>query len=149
MTPEEAYEEALRRIREAEETGALALDLRGWKGGRYTRLETLTQLPPELALLTSLQSLDLSGCEQLSGDLAPLGGLTSLQSLSFDSTQINDFSPLARLTSLQLLNLSFCTQLMDLSPLADLTSLQSRPWIVLAGNNRKPQVGSSDPAGEP
>ena len=27
MTPEEAYEEALRRIREAEETGAVELDL--------------------------------------------------------------------------------------------------------------------------
>ena len=28
MTPEEAYEEALRRIREAEEAGAVELDLR-------------------------------------------------------------------------------------------------------------------------
>jgi hypothetical protein len=31
MTPEEAYEEALRRIREAEETGALKLDLSVWQ----------------------------------------------------------------------------------------------------------------------
>ena len=31
MTPEEAYEEALRRIREAEKTGALELDLSGRK----------------------------------------------------------------------------------------------------------------------
>jgi hypothetical protein len=30
MTLEEAYEEALRRIREAEETGAVDLDLSGW-----------------------------------------------------------------------------------------------------------------------
>ena len=30
MTPEEAYQEALRRIREAEKTGALELDLSGW-----------------------------------------------------------------------------------------------------------------------
>ena len=29
-TPEEAYEEALRRIREAEGTGARELDLSGW-----------------------------------------------------------------------------------------------------------------------
>jgi hypothetical protein len=29
MTPEEAYKEALRRIQEAEETGAVELDLRG------------------------------------------------------------------------------------------------------------------------
>ena len=70
MTPEEAYEEALRRIREAEETGALELDLSGgreeetgvWKS---TGLETLTPLPPVLARLTSLQALNLAGCEQL------------------------------------------------------------------------------------
>jgi hypothetical protein len=30
MTPDDAYEEALRRIREAEETGAGELDFRGW-----------------------------------------------------------------------------------------------------------------------
>ena len=35
MTPEEAYEEALRRIREAEKTGALELYLSGWKEGKY------------------------------------------------------------------------------------------------------------------
>jgi hypothetical protein len=69
MTPEEeAYEEALRLIREAKETGAIALDLRGWKkgetGARYTGLETLNRLPKELARLTSLQALDLYGCEQ-------------------------------------------------------------------------------------
>ena len=53
MTPEEAYEEALRRIREAEETGAVELDLSGL---------TLNRLPRELGRLASLQSLDLSGC---------------------------------------------------------------------------------------
>jgi len=44
-------------------------------------LSELTRLPPELAHLTSLQSLNLSRCGQLSGDLTPLKGLTSLQSL--------------------------------------------------------------------
>jgi hypothetical protein len=52
MTSEKAYEEALRRIREVEETGAVELDLRGL---------ALNQLP-QLAGLTSLQSLDLSRC---------------------------------------------------------------------------------------
>jgi hypothetical protein len=62
MTPEEeAYEEALRRIRKAEETGAVELDLGG--------LDTLNRLPPELERLTSLQSLYLMG-GQLS-DLSP------------------------------------------------------------------------------
>jgi hypothetical protein len=50
MTPEEAYEEALRRIREAENTGALELDLSGL---------VLDRLPPELKRLTSLQTLNL------------------------------------------------------------------------------------------
>ena len=72
MTPEEAYEEALRCIRKAEETGALELDLSGLKehvsGAReYSELVTLNRLPPELERLTSLQSLDVSWC-QLSGD---------------------------------------------------------------------------------
>jgi hypothetical protein len=45
MTPEEAYEEALRRIQEAERTGALELDLSGRKMGEngapeLTGLET-------------------------------------------------------------------------------------------------------------
>ena len=62
MTPEEeAYEEALRRIRKAEKTGAVELDLGG--------LDTLNRLPPELERLTSLQSLYLMG-GQLS-DLSP------------------------------------------------------------------------------
>ena len=66
MTPEEeAYEEALRRIREAEETGALELDL--WPSD-------LTRLPPELKRLTSLQSLKLGSCEPLD-DISPLAGL--------------------------------------------------------------------------
>ena len=68
MTPEEAYQEALRRILEAEETGAVELDL--------SRLEKLNRLPPELDRLASLQSLNISGCWQLTGDLAALTNLT-------------------------------------------------------------------------
>jgi hypothetical protein len=104
MTPEEeAYDEALRRIRKAEETAAVALDLSGLKEDGYTGLETLNRLPPELTRLISLQLLDLSRCAQFSGDLAPL----------------------ARLKSLHSLNLAFGPQLSDLSPLAGLASLQS------------------------
>jgi hypothetical protein len=60
MTPEE---EALRRVREAEATGATALDL--------SNLNSLNQLPRELERLPELQTLVLSGCWQLSGDLTP------------------------------------------------------------------------------
>ena len=65
MTPEEAYEEALRRIRKAEETGAVELDLSGLE---------LNRLPPELERLTSLQRINLAWCD-LSGDLSPLAGI--------------------------------------------------------------------------
>jgi len=58
MTPEEAYEEARRRIRKAEEAGSVKLDL--------SRL-ALNRLPRELAGLPSLQSLNLAACDQLNG----------------------------------------------------------------------------------
>jgi hypothetical protein len=55
-----SYQEALRRIRIAKETGAVHLDLTGLKDdGRYTALYFLDRLPPELAELDSLLSLDL------------------------------------------------------------------------------------------
>jgi hypothetical protein len=69
MSPEEAYEEARRRIREAENSVVLSLN----------NLQ-LNRLPPELEDLSSLILLNLSECKQLS-DLAPLAGLTKLQSL--------------------------------------------------------------------
>jgi internalin A len=119
MTPDEAYEETLRRIQEAERTGALELDI--------SRLE-LNRLPPVLASLTSLQRLDLSWCKQLSGDLSPVAGLTSLQSLNLTGcTRLSgDLSPLAGLTSLRSLALAACEHLSgDLSSLASITSLQS------------------------
>jgi hypothetical protein len=123
MTPEEAYAEALRRILEAEETGAVELDLSGWKEGEYTGLESLTRLPPELERLTSLQELNLNLCKQLNGDLSPLAGLTSLHSLNLNGcNHLRDLSPLASLISLRSLKLFFCD--VDLSPLAG-TSLQS------------------------
>ena len=97
MTPEEAYEEALRRIREAEKTGAIELDL---------RLSDLIRLPPDLKRLTSLQSLKLERCRRLSGDLTSLACLTFLQTLDLSyCEQISDLSPLAGLMSLQRLYL--------------------------------------------
>jgi internalin A len=151
MTPEEAYEEALRRIRKAEETRAVLLDLSGkTETSEFSGLEALNRLPPELehlasllslnlswckdltdisllSRLTSLRSLDLSYCDQLRGDLTSLGRLTSLQSLNLWGCSLTgDLAPLAALTSLQSLNLGVCMRLSgNLSPLTGLTSLQS------------------------
>ena len=61
----------------------------------------LNRLPPELERLTSLQSLSLAGCQQLSGDLSPLSHLTSLQSLFLQLSR--SFVPLDHLTSLNCL----------------------------------------------
>jgi len=108
--------EALRRIRQAEETGATTLDL--------SSLSLLHALPRELAHLARIQTLNLSWCAQLS-DLTPLAGLTSLQQLDLNGcAQLSDLTPLAGLTALQQLTLSECAQLSDLTPLAGLTALQ-------------------------
>jgi internalin A len=113
MTPEEAYDEALRRIRKAEETGAVELDL---------SVRALNRIPLELARLTSLQSLNLSRCKQLSGDLYPLAGLTSLQWLDLSECEqlSGDLSPLTSLTSLQTLDLSYCLGVRQFAPLESL-----------------------------
>ena len=112
-TPEEVYQEALHRIREAEETGAVELNLGG--------LLELTRLPSELERLSSLERLDLSWCFCLN-DLQPLTKLTRLQTL--EVADLIDPSSLASLTSLQTLRSSYCA-IDDLSPLASLTSLQT------------------------
>jgi hypothetical protein len=71
--------------------------------------------------------LGLSGCHQLSGDLSPLAGLTSLKKLHLGRLKLSgDLSHLAGLVSLQSLRLDFFEDLSgDLSPLASLTLLQS------------------------
>jgi hypothetical protein len=104
MTPEEAYKETLRRIRQVKDSGALELDLSGWKEGDAGTLEktefaTLNRLPPELARLTSLQTLNLGGCKQLT-DLSQLASLSSLQSLNiFGCDQLTDLSRFKNSTS--------------------------------------------------
>ena len=113
----QAHDEALKRIEQARETSAQKLDL--------SQLVSLTQLPEEISLLTSLKSLNLLYCPKLS-DLTPLEKLTALQSLDLSRCEhVNDLTPLAKLTALQSLYLSGCEQVNDLTPLAKLTALQS------------------------
>jgi internalin A len=82
----------------------------------------LSELPPELGGLTSIQYLDC-GNTQVS-DLEPLRGLTSLQYLNCSFTKVSDMQPLSGLTSLQYLNCSD-TKVSDLQPLRGLNSLQN------------------------
>jgi internalin A len=98
---EEAYAEALRRIREAAGIGAISLELVGFA--------SLRQLPRGLKRLTALQTLDLAGCGQLT-DLSPLTGLSSLQTLNLSGcSALRQFDPVKELLpSLQALYLVGC-----------------------------------------
>jgi internalin A len=136
MTTDEAYEEARRRIGEAERTGAEALDLGDL---------LLAALPEELSRLTTLRHLAL-GRKALrrteSGwdwawdnkrpyqtrlvDLRPLAGLSGLHSLGLSGCDaVTDLQPLAGLSSLHSLDLDGCRAVTDLQPLAGLSGLQS------------------------
>jgi hypothetical protein len=87
MTPEEEdYQKAIRRIQEAEKTGAVELNL------------IIESTSSWVERLKSLQSLNLYGCHQLSGDLSPLTALTSLQELSLsECLGVHRFAPLESL----------------------------------------------------
>jgi Leucine-rich repeat (LRR) protein len=100
-----------------------------WDGRKWQQKESrntgeqnqLTDLAP-LAGLSALQSLYLSRTQVT--DLAPLAGLSALQSLFVWHTQVTDLGPLADLSALQTLNFSD-TMVTDLAPLAGLSSLQT------------------------
>ncbi|MBI3960399.1 MAG: leucine-rich repeat domain-containing protein [Chloroflexi bacterium] len=111
--------------RTAEADGLMAQHAAGLcqNNGRYLDLSS-TQVGDvtPLAGLTSLQSLDLRNTQV--GDVTPLAGLTSLQYLYLMDTQVMDVATLAGLTSLQRLDLND-TQVVNVPLLAGLTSLQS------------------------
>ena len=75
----EDRDEALRRIEKARETGATILDLFGLK---------IDTLPPKIADLTNLHSLDLHDTQV--ADLSHVADLTNLHLLDLDNTQVAD-----------------------------------------------------------
>jgi Leucine-rich repeat (LRR) protein len=89
-------------------------------GRRLTDPLPITDVAP-LAGLTALQHLYLDGTQV--SDVTPLAGLTALQHLSLFDTQVSDVAPLAELTALQYLAL-FGTGVSDVAPLAGLTALR-------------------------
>ena len=75
-----------------------------------------------LAGLTEMQTLSLVGAPVT--DLSPLAGLTAIHTLSLAGTLVTDLSPLAGLTAMRSLSLHN-TQVADLSPLAGLTAIRT------------------------
>jgi hypothetical protein len=116
---EKAYAAAVDEIGRVLEAGEAQLKL----GQR--EFHALDRLPPEIALLKDLISLDLDNTQV--SDLTPLAKLTALQSLRLNSTQVSDLTPLAKLTALEILCLHN-TQGSDLTPLAKLTALETL-WL--------------------
>jgi internalin A len=108
-------QKVLELIQQAKDERARELALSG---------RNLTEIPPEIAQLTSLQSLDLS-YNQISEIPEALAQLTSLQVLYLHNNQIREIpEALAQLTSLQSLDLSY-NQISEIpEALAQLTSLQ-------------------------
>jgi hypothetical protein len=58
----------------------------------------LTELPPDVATLTALTDLSLSGTQV--SDISALSGLTGLMELTLTGTPVNDLSPILPLTQL-------------------------------------------------
>ncbi|WP_375327919.1 COR domain-containing protein [Microcystis sp. BLCC-F210] len=108
-------QEVLELIQQAKDERAGKLDL---------SIKNLTEIPPEIADLTSLQLLNLS-FNQISEIPEALAQLTSLQVLNLNNNQIREIpEALAQLTSLQRLYLNN-NQIREIpEALAQLTSLQ-------------------------
>lgn len=113
---EDAYAAAVAEIAWVKEAGGTELDL------NPSEFSALEKLPPEIAGLTELQSLRLDGTQVT--DIAPLADLIALQTLWLTGTQVADITPLAGLTALQTLGLDD-TRVVDVSSLAGLTALQA------------------------
>ncbi len=108
---EEAFEEARRRIAEAARTGAKVLDL---------RIEGLERIPEEIAGLTGITSLSLTGTQV--SDLGPIAGLTGMTRLWLDRTRVSDLRPIAGMTGMTTLWLDG-TRVSDLGPIEGMTGL--------------------------
>jgi internalin A len=108
-------QEVLELIQRAKDERAWMLDLSN---------KNLTEIPPEIPHLTSLQVLNLNN-NQISEIPEALAHLTSLQELDLSINQISEIpEALAQLTSLQYLYLSY-NQIREIpEALAQLTSLQ-------------------------
>jgi len=134
---EEAYRGALEEIDQVKAAGRKLISL------GTNRFRALDRIPPEVAGIEGLESVDLyetqvsdpsplaaiSSLRELEleqtpvTDLSSLTALSGLESLNLDSTSVSDLTPLSALSGLRVLELSH-TRISDLSPLATLPKLQ-------------------------
>lgn len=84
-----AYEAAKREIARVAGKGEHSLDLSG------TMFNALTQIPPQITMLTRLQTLHLNNTQIT--DLAPLAGLDQLRELAVANTMVIDLRPITKL----------------------------------------------------
>ena len=133
MTPEVAYDEAIRRIHEVRASGAEWLDLGDLP---------IEAVPGEIRILKNQLKVLALGREKpvwkdgtlewkydgirpaLLRDVGSLGTLTGLTTLNLSHCKgLRDVGPLGTLTGLTTLNLSACEGLRDVGPLGTLTGL--------------------------
>lgn len=112
---EAAYQQALALIEETRKAGETRIS---FGAARYRALD---RIPPEIAGIEGLVSLDLHNTSV--HDLTPIRGLAKLQILRLERTEISDLTELAGLTGLQRLHLNE-TGVSDLTALTGLTGLR-------------------------
>lgn len=111
---EDAHAAAEARVEKALAEGATELD---FDSAAFRALESL---PPRLAALAALRSLNLRNTQV--ADLAPLQGLSALEVLTLTGTQVSDVASLQGLGRLRRLDLGE-------TPIADLTPLKSVTYL--------------------
>ena len=154
-TPEQAYQEALRRIEKAKKTNATELDLSSFgltelppEIGQlaalkklYLQQNQLTSLPPEIGQLSSLKVL-LLFYNQLASIPPEIGQLSDLQRLDLDKNQLKSLPPeVGQLSNLQKLALSG-NQLTSIPP--EIGQLYALTYLDISGNqltSLPPEIG--------
>ncbi|MBC7775420.1 MAG: leucine-rich repeat domain-containing protein, partial [Phycisphaerae bacterium] len=105
-----------------ENEGVFEKILNVFDNGTRGKANKISRLEDRLSKLQNLKFLSFSGQNDIS-DISSLGGLTNLQILVCDFTQVRDLSPIAALTNLREIYFD-STPVSDLSPIAALTNLQ-------------------------
>ncbi len=113
-------EKLLSKLQERTESQIATSSVRWVRDNAYEETYALTTLPPEIADLTEVTSLNLANTQIT--DLTPIIGLVRIVGLFLDNTQVVDLTPIADLTRITWLRLDN-SQVSDLRPMLSLTKL--------------------------